>query len=312
MPPGNQIAWRIRPGVGPPPATRSSGRTGRCIPSPRLFRTGSSGWPAYRSSIYVKSCCLAAPPPEAGRSVRQSARSFRCLASTVDPVAVHVECGRRRIPIDWYIDPCLPGGPAERTVLGAFQPMEARGRGAQQRNRRVEDQMRTHPSPRRADRPVRPYGGSRRPPPASSSRDDRSRPGRARSRHRWSTAAGRSARPPAWEECRWSRHWYPRSRPRSPAAAALIESRKAAAVSRGSGRGAKNRSANVEERLRHGDAPEAGNVQRGEAPGHFHRAGRLFRRHRARPPGRGVADGGFHATRLPVMASRRPSSRPSR
>ena len=28
----------------------------------------------------------------------------------------------------------------------------------------------------------------------------------------------------------------------------------------------------VEERLRHGDAPEAGDVQRGEAPGHFHRA----------------------------------------
>ena len=28
----------------------------------------------------------------------------------------------------------------------------------------------------------------------------------------------------------------------------------------------------VEERLRHGEAPEAGDVQRGEAPGHCHRA----------------------------------------
>ena len=30
----------------------------------------------------------------------------------------------------------------------------------------------------------------------------------------------------------------------------------------------------VEERLRHGEAPEAGDVQRGEAPGHGHRARR--------------------------------------
>ena len=40
----------------------------------------------------------------------------------------------------------------------------------------------------------------------------RSRPGRARSRHRRSTAAGRPVQLPAWEECRWSRHWYLRSR----------------------------------------------------------------------------------------------------
>ena len=54
---------------------------------------------------------------------------------------VNGECGRRRFRIDWNIDPCLPGGPAARTVLGVFQPMETSGRGAQQRTRRVKDQI---------------------------------------------------------------------------------------------------------------------------------------------------------------------------